>query len=274
MMKATASTQVAYDYSDEADASRKFAVALSLSPIINAAFANAQMFAGRSTGFTSFRGEIWQGMDPDRSGFLIELLAGEINYERWVDHVLDVPLLFIKVDDVLMPPPGITFRQWMQHRWRGRCPTLEDWDIHLSTIFTEVRLKKYLEIRGADATPTPLSIAVPAVWKGLLYNRQTLIAATELARAFPASEILDLSQAVARNGLRAQHRGRTIAAWCGDVVSIAMEGLKAIAFVTGHPDESIYLDPMRELLTSGRSPGELWPSSESVAVVIEQCEYM
>ena len=274
MMKATASTQVAYDYSDEADAGRKFALALSLSPIINAAFANAPMFAGRSTGFTSFRGEIWQGMDPDRSGFLIELLAGEINYERWVDHVLDVPLLFIKVDDVLMPPPGITFRQWIQHRWRGRCPTLEDWDIHLSTIFTDVRLKKYLEIRGADATPTPLSIAVPAVWKGLLYNRQALIAATELARAFPASEILDLSQAAARNGLRAQHRGRTIAAWCGDVVSIAMEGLKAIAFGTGHPDESIYLDPMRELLTSGRSPGELWPISESVAVVIKQCEYM
>ncbi len=274
MMKATASTQVAYDYSDEADAGRKFVVALSLSPIINAAFANAPMFAGQKTGFSSFRGEIWRGMDPNRSGFLIELLQSEINYERWVDHVLDVPLLFMKVNDVLMPPPGITFRQWMKHRWEGRYPTLEDWDIHLSTIFTEVRLKKYLEIRGADATPTPLSISVPAVWKGLLYNRQALAAAVEFARAFPASEILSLSLGVARNGLRAEYRGRTIAAWCEDAVSLATEGLKAIPYATDQPDESIYLDPMRELLASGRSPGDLWPISGGVAEVIKQGEYM
>jgi glutamate--cysteine ligase len=188
--------------------------------------------------------------------------------------VLDVPLLFMKVNDVLMPPPGITFRQWMKHRWEGRYPTLEDWDIHLSTIFTEVRLKKYLEIRGADATPTPLSISVPAVWKGLLYNRQALAAAVEFARAFPASEILSLSLGVARNGLRAEYRGRTIAAWCEDAVSLATEGLKAIPYATDQPDESIYLDPMRELLASGRSPGDLWPISGGVAEVIKQGEYM
>jgi glutamate--cysteine ligase len=273
MMKATASTQVAFDYSDEVDAARKFAVALSLSPIINAAFANAPILAGQQTGYSSFRGEIWQGMDPDRSGFLVELLDGEVNFERWVDFVLDVPLLFINVDGVLMPPPGITFRHWMKHRWEGRYPTLEDWDIHISTVFTEARLKKYLEIRGADATPSPLAIAVPAVWKGLLYNRQALDAAVDLARAFPASGIPQLSRAVSRNGLRAEYRGRTIAAWCGEAVSIATDGLKGIASACGRPDESIYLDPMKEVLASGRSPGDLWPSSGGVAEVLKRCEY-
>jgi glutamate--cysteine ligase len=273
MMKATASTQVTFDYADEADAGQKFAVALTLSPTINAAFANSPLYAGKGTGLTSFRGEIWHGMDPDRSGFLIELLDGEVNFERWANFVLDVPLLFIDVDGVLLPPPGITFRDWMERGLEGRYPTLDDWDIHLSTVFTEVRLKQFLEIRGADATPTPLTIAVPAVWKGLLYDRQALAAAAELARAFPATEICPLSRAVARNGLRAEYRGRTIAGWCTEAVTIAAEGLKRIALASGRLDESGFLDPMREVLASGRSPGDLWPISGSTAVLLARCEY-
>jgi glutamate--cysteine ligase len=273
MMKATASTQVAYDYSDEEDAGRKIAAALTLSPIINAAFANAPLLAGQRTGFASFRGEIWQGMDPDRSGFLVELLQGDVNFERWADFVLDVPLLFINVDGVLKPPPGITFRHWMKHRWEGRYPTLEDWDIHLSTIFTEVRLKKYLEIRGSDATPSPLALSVPTIWKGLLYDSQALADAATLARVIPSSDILALSNLAARDGLRGVYGGRTIAAWCEDAVEIAAKGLSRIAIANGSVDESSYLDPMREFLASGRSPGDLWPESCNVAAVLKKCEY-
>jgi glutamate--cysteine ligase len=273
MMKATASTQVTFDYVDEADAGQKFAVGLTLSPIINATFANSPLYAGKATGFTSFRSEIWHGMDPDRSGFLVELLDGDVNFERWTDFVLDVPLLFIDIDGVLLPPPGMTFREWLEHGLGGRFPTLDDWDIHLSTVFTEVRLKQFLEIRGADATPSPLSIAVPALWKGLLYDRQALAAATELARAFPPTEICELSETISGHGLRANYRGRTVMAWCREVVAIATDGLKRIAFAGGHEDESGFLDPVREVLASGRSPGELWPISGSIAEIIASCEY-
>ena len=208
MMKATASTQVTFDYSDEADAGRKFAVALLLSPVVNAAFANAPLYAGRPTGFVSFRGHVWHNMDPDRCGFLDDLLAEEVTFARWAGFVLDVPVLFTDHGGELRPAPGVTFRQWMSRGLGGRFPTLHDWDVHLSTIFTEVRLKRFLEVRGADATQTPLALAVPALWKGLLYDRESLAAAVELARHFPAAELLSLAESVAL-GLRAEYRGET-----------------------------------------------------------------
>ena len=273
MMKATASTQVAFDYSDEADAGRKMAVALTMSPIINAAFANSPYYGGKATGFASYRAEIWHGMDPDRSGFLVDLLNGEVGFEQWIDYVLDVPLLFMDIDGVLLPPPGITFRDWLERGLSGRYPTLDDWDIHLSTVFTEVRLKQYLEIRGADATPSPLAISVPAIWKGLLYDRRALAGAAEMSRALPPQEIRGLFRAIARNGLRTEYRGRPVWAWCKEAVTIATEGLKRLAFAGGHEDESGFLDPVREVLESGRSPGELWPASGSVAEIIARCEY-
>jgi glutamate--cysteine ligase len=273
MMKATASTQVTFDYADEADAGRKLAVSLTLSPVINAAFANAPYYAGRGAGFASFRSEIWHGMDPDRSGFLAELLGGEVNFERWTEFVLDVPLLFINRDGRLLPAPGATFRDWMDNGLQERLPTIEDWDIHLSTVFTEVRLKKFLEIRGADAAPTPLAAAVPAVWKGLLYDVGALDEATELARAFPAAEIQPLSQAIARDGLQTVHRGRTVGAWCREAATIAARGLKRIAAESGREDESTFLEPLHQLLASERAPHSHWPVGGTVAEVLACCEY-
>ena len=243
MMKATASTQATFDYAGEVDAGRKFAVALRLSPVVNALFANAPLYAGKSTGLVSFRGEIWHGMDPERSGFLCGLLAGDVTFQRWVDFVLDVPLLFMDVEGELIPITGLTFRAWMERGHDERWPTLDDWELHLSTVFTEVRMKRYLEVRGADAVPTPLSLAAPALWKGLLYDCESLAAATELARSFPADEINHIARVVARHGMQASHRGRGIAVWCAEVVEVAGHGLRRIARAIGRPDESLYLDP-------------------------------
>jgi glutamate--cysteine ligase len=267
MMKATASTQVTFDYADEGDAGQKFAVALRLSPVVNAMFANAPMHAGRPSEFVSFRGHIWHNMDADRSGLLTELLAGEVTFARWVQLVLDVPLLFLTDGAALLPAPGVTFRQFLRHGIAGRFPTRHDWDVHLSTMFTEARLKRFLEVRGADATPTPLALAVPAIWKGLLYDTEALSAASELARSFAPEELHPLSKSTARMGLKAEYRGKPLADWCREVVSIAESGLKR------QGEESAYLDPLREVIASGRAPGALWPASGSVREVLASCEY-
>jgi len=269
MMKATASTQVTFDFADEADAGRKFAVALSLSPVVNAMFANSPLHAGKPSGYCSFRSRIWQGMDPDRSGFLAELLAGEITFDRWAGFVLDVPLLFTEIDHTFRPAPGITFRQWMNHGLDGYFPTLHEWDVHISTVFSEARMKRFIEVRGADANPTPLALAVPAVWKGLLYDPDSLAAAVDLARQFQPTALADLSDAIARQGLRAEHRGKSMTEWCREVTAIAGEGLLR----SGEESEAGFLDPLREVIASGRSPGELWPFSGSIGEVLAACEY-
>jgi glutamate--cysteine ligase len=267
MMKATASTQVTFDYADEADAGRKFAVALALSPVVNALFANSPLFAGRRTGFVSFRGKIWLEMDPDRSGLLTDLLAGEVTFERWVRHALDVPLLLLTDGDELRPAPGVTFRAFLTRGIDGRFPTRHDWDVHLSTLFTEARLKRFLEVRGADATPAPLALAVPAIWKGLLYDSDALSAARELAQSFKPEELRPLSDGAARLGLRAEHRGRPLTDWCREVVTIADTGLKR------QGEDAAYLDALREVIALGRSPGDSWPVSGNVAEVLAACEY-
>lgn len=269
MMKATSSTQVTFDFADEADAGRKFAVALCLSPVVNAAFANAPLLAGRATGFASFRGRIWQGMDPDRSGFLAELLAGDVTFDRWTEFVLDVPLLFTEIGGTFRPAPGITFREWMRRGLHGHYPTLHEWDVHISTVFTEARMKRYIEVRGADANPTPLALAVPAVWKGLLYDTDALDAAVDLAAEFPPDTLHALSDAAARDGLRAVHRGKSLADWCREVVAVADAGLRR----SGCPGESAFLDPLREVIATGRSPGDRWPVGGGVADVLAACEY-
>ncbi|MCE9567502.1 MAG: glutamate--cysteine ligase, partial [Planctomycetes bacterium] len=269
MMKATSSTQVTFDFADEADAGQKFAVALCLSPVINAMFENAPLYAGKPTGLASFRGRIWQGMDPDRSGFLTELLAGDVTFSRWAGFVLDVPLLFTEIDGTFRPAPGITFREWMNHGLDGHYPTLHEWDVHISTVFTEARMKRFIEIRGADANPTPLALAVPAVWKGLLYDADALAAAIEVAGQFPPAELGSLSDAAAREGLRAEHRGKSLANWCRELVAIAGDSLLR----SENPRQAAFLDPLRAVIATGRSPGDRWPVGGSVADILAVCEY-
>jgi glutamate--cysteine ligase len=273
MMKATASTQATFDYADEADAGRKFSVALTLAPIVNAAFANAPLHEGKGTRFASFRGEIWQGMDPDRSGFLVDLLRKGVTFENWVAFVVGVPVLFIDHHGELRPAPGITFQQWMDRGVESRYPTLHDWEIHLSTTFTEVRLKQFMEVRGADANPAPLALAVPTIWKGLLYDADALSTASAIAREIAPADLPRLALDAARDGLRALYRGRRLSEWCRDVLAASASGLARQSESSASPDESSYLEPMREVLASGRSPGELWPDASDLEGTIRACEY-
>ncbi|MBM3983072.1 MAG: glutamate--cysteine ligase [Planctomycetes bacterium] len=260
MMKATASTQVTFDYADEADAGRKFAVALLLAPVVNALFANSPLYAGAPTGFVSFRANIWHRMDPDRSGLLTELLAGDVTFAKWAQYALDVPLLILADGDSYAPAPAMTFRQFLNRGIDGRFPTCHDWDVHLSTLFTEARMKRFIEVRGADATTTPVSVA--ALWKGLLYDAGALAEAERFARQLVPGELRALSEAVARDGLRAACKWGRVADVCRELLGIAATGLRA------QGEETSDLDA----LSAERAPGEAWPAG-SVAGVVRACEY-
>ena len=275
MMKATASTQAAFDYSDEEDAVRKFTVALTLGPIVNAVWGNSPLYGGEQTGWASFRGRVWLGMDPDRCGMLPELLADGLSFDRWVNYLLDVPLLFTMRDGCYHPAGGRTFRDFQTHGIDGRFPTLADWEVHLTTVFPEVRLKQFLEVRGADANPPPLAVAVPAFWKGLLYDRDALTAAEGVAKHFPPSELPALFESAAHHGLAAECGGHTLAAWAGELANIAAVGLRRQAERGGYPDEQPFLDPVFAVLKSGRSPGMVLGTSDArtPAAVLRVLEY-
>ncbi len=255
MMKATASTQAAFDYADEADAVRKFAVALTLGPVVNAVWGNSPLYAGEPTGWASYRGRVWLGMDPDRCGLLPHLLADGLSFDRWVSYLLDVPMLFTVRDGGYHPAGGRTFRHFLTRGIDGRYPTMADWEVHLTTVFPEARLKQFVEVRGADANPPPLALAVPAVWKGLVYDSAALAAAGEVARHFPPADLPHVFEAAAWHGLAAEHGGRSLLAWAREVIDIAADGLRRQAERSGLPDERPYLDPVFEVLDRGTSPG-------------------
>jgi glutamate--cysteine ligase len=255
MMKATASTQVAFDYESEADAVRKFAVALTLGPVVNAVWGNSPLYGGRGTGWASYRGWVWLGMDADRSGLLPHLLADGLTFERWTNYLLDVPMLFVLDGRNYRPAGGRTFRQFWQHGIDGRVPTRTDWEVHITTVFPEVRLKHFLEVRGADANPPALALAVPAVWKGLMYSDSALSAAAVVAARIPPDQLCDLFEAVARRGLAAEFAGRPVGEWAKEVIDIAAAGLPA--------DERRFLDPVFAVLDAGKSPGMGWDADRA-----------
>ena len=251
MMKATASTQVAFDYSNEADAMRKFRVALMLSPIVNAIWANSPYYAGRSTGFASYRSQIWLGMDPDRSGLLPEFLIRGPSFDRWVDYLLHVPMLFVCHEGQYFPATGTTFSEFLRRGHRGRFPTMADWEIHLTTVFPEVRLKHFLEVRGADANGPALALAVPALWKGLLYDEDALARVEFLCDAWEPQALPQLFDDTSATGLDTKFEGTTVLNLAGQIAAIASAGLER----QGEADAVRFLDPVFRILATGMSPG-------------------
>ena len=251
MMKATASTQVAFDYSDEADAVKKFAVALTLGPVVNAIWANSPVYAGKTTEWVSYRGCIWQGMDPARSGLLVAQLQRGLSFQTWIDYLLDVPMLFHAIGGEFEHAHDCTFRQFMAKGIGGHFPTRADWELHLTTVFPEVRLKHFLEVRGADANPLPLALAVPALWKGLLYDADALDAAAVLAKRFAPEELPGVCESAYRRGLAATFHDKPLLDYAREIVAIASAGLRDSTGIA-------FLDPVRKILDRGTSPGGAW----------------
>lgn len=262
MMFRTATVQVNLDFADEADMVKKMRVSLALQPIATALFANSPVLDGRPTGRLSERSEIWRDTDNARAGMTPFVFEQGYGFERYVDWALDVPMYFVKRGDTYHEATHVTFRQYMAGALRDSVPdgmpTRGDWDNHLSTLFPEVRLKRFLEMRGADSGPTRRILALPAFWVGLLYDETSLDAAWELVRDWTDEERQTLRDRVPTTALATPFRNRTVLEIARDAVALSRDGLARRRRLNRHGvDETVYLEPLEETLALGRTPAEL-----------------
>jgi len=260
MMLRTCTVQVNLDFASEADMVKKFRVGLALQPIATALFANSPFVEGKPTGFLSFRSQVWTDTDPDRSGMLPFVFEPGFGYERYVQYMLDVPMYFVYRDGNYTDAAGQSFRDFMAGRlpaMPGATPTMSDWVDHLTTAFPEVRLKRFLEMRGADAGPWAQICALPALWSGLLYDQQALDAAAAMTADWTHAEREALRRDVPRLGFATPFRGRTVRAVAQEVLALARAGLQRRARVdsTGM-DEGHFLATLEASVDSGRTPAE------------------
>ncbi|HET9067256.1 MAG TPA: glutamate--cysteine ligase [Amaricoccus sp.] len=262
MMYRTCTVQVNLDFASEADMVQKFRTSLALQPVATALFANSPFFDGKPNGWQSWRARIWQDTDPDRTGMLPFVFEDGMGFERYVDYALDVPMYFVYRDGRYIDALGQSFRDFLDGRLPalpGEKPTLSDWADHLTTIFPEVRLKKFMEMRGADGGPWRRICALPALWVGLLYDRSSLDAAWDLCRDWTAEERDTLRRDAGRLGLRAEIRGRSLRDLAGEVLGIAEAGLRARACPGAGgmiADETHFLNALKETVAAGMTASD------------------
>ncbi|MGH6616927.1 glutamate--cysteine ligase [Sphingomonas sp.] len=262
MMLRTCTIQVNLDYETEADMAKKFRVGLALQPLATALFANSPFTEGKPNGMLSYRSHIWSDTDPARTGMLPFVFEDGFGYDRYTDYALDVPMYFVYRDGKYIDAAGLSFRDFLRGELSvlpGEKPTVDDWADHLSTAFPEVRLKTFLEMRGADGGPWNKICALPALWVGLLYDNGALDAAWDVVKNWTIEERQALRDAVPKLALNAPIPGggilRDIA---GEVLDIANAGLTARARVDASgSNETGFLDPLRDIVRSGKVPAEL-----------------
>jgi glutamate--cysteine ligase len=260
MMLRTCTVQVNLDFESEADMVRKFRTSLALQPVAAALFANSPFVEGKPSGYLSYRSHVWTDVDADRTGMLPFVFDPGFGFERYVDYVLDVPMYFVYRAGRYIDVAGQSFRDFLRGRLPGlpgEQPTAADWNDHLTTAFPEVRLKRYLEMRGADSGPWRRLCALPALWVGLLYDGVALDAAAGLVADWTAAERDFLRTAVPTHGLKTPFRGGTLRDIAVGVVEIARDGLRRRGkHDGGGQDESHFLETLAEIAASGRTPAE------------------
>ena len=262
MMHATATVQANYDFASESDMASKLRAALGCSPIGSALFANSPLGLGRESGFATRRVDIWRDTDPDRCGLPPFVFDEDFGYRSYTEWALDVPMFFVVRDGKYHALRGTTFRDFVERGIEQEGvvaeATLADWDLHLTTLFPEVRLKRFIEVRGADAAPGPFICALPALWKGILYDDTATADAWSLVADWKLEQRLEALEAVARDGLRARVESGPVLDLARALVEIADAGLQRIAEPgETEPDERSFLDPLRERIEDGRSLSDL-----------------
>ena len=260
MMLRTCTIQANLDYASEADMALKFRASLALQPIATALFANSPFPEGKPNGFLSARANVWTDTDPDRTGMLDFVFQDGFGFETYAQYALDTPMYFVKRDGRYIDASGQSFRDFMEGRLPalpGELPTLKDWGDHLTTLFPEVRLKTYLEMRGADGGPWSRICALPALWAGILYEDASLNAAWDLCKHWDVEDHERLRRDVTRLGLKAEVAGRSVRDVAVDMVAIARDGLKSRNRLSGGlVDERGHLAELEEIADSGVTPAE------------------
>jgi glutamate--cysteine ligase len=260
MMYRTCTVQTNLDFASEADMVKKMRVGLALQPVATAIFANSPFTQGAPNGFLSFRSEIWRDTDPDRTGMLPWAFEPGMGFERYVDYALDVPMYFVKRGETYIDVAGQSFRDLMQGRLAalpGEHATISDWANHVSTIFPEVRLKRYLEMRGADGGPWRRLPALPAYWVGILYDDTALDAAWDLVKGWSAQARQTLRDDVPKQGFAARIAGRSALDLAKATLALAEDGLaRRRRLDRGGRDERRYLAPIKEYVAAGFTPAE------------------
>jgi len=260
MMFRSCTVQVNLDFGSEADMIKKMRVSIALQPIATALFANSPFLEGKPNGYLTFRSEIWRDTDPDRTGMLPFVFQPDFGFERYVDYALDVPMYFVYRNGTYHNVAGASFRDFMEGKlpqlpgWR---PTMKDWSDHLTTIFPEVRLKRYLEMRGADSGPWRRLCALPALWTGIFYEDTSLDAAWDLVKNWTAGERQNLRDQVPKLALKAEIAGRSVRDVAHDMLQLSRAGLEKRA-KTGcrGRSEAAFLDVLDESVAAGRTPAE------------------
>jgi glutamate--cysteine ligase len=259
MMYRTCTIQVNLDFADEADMVKKFRVSLALQPVATAIFACSPFTEGKPNGYLSLRSEVWRHTDNRRTGMLPFVFEPGMSFERYADYALNVPMYFVYRDGRYIDAAGASFRDFLAGRLAqlpGERPTLDDWSDHLTTLFPEVRMKRFLEMRGADGGRWRRICAVPAFWAGLLYDQTALDAAWDLVRDWTAEERQALRDSVPRTGLRTPFRRGTVHDVARSALAIARAGLARRAFKDARGnDETRFLEPVETFLREG-SPAE------------------
>jgi len=260
MMYRTATIQVNLDFADEADMVQKFRIALALQPVVTAIFACSPFTEGKPNGYLSLRSEVWRHTDTDRSGMIPFVFEPGMSFERYTEYALSVPMYFVYRDGRYVDVAGASFRDFMDGRLSqlpGERPTLDDWSDHLTTLFPEARMKRFLEMRGADGGRWRRICAVPALWAGLLYDQSALDAAWDLVKDWSAEERQGLRDAVPKTALKTPFRRTNVLELARHVLAISRAGLRrrALADAAGD-DESKYLAPVEAILASGRTLAE------------------
>jgi glutamate--cysteine ligase len=260
MMTRTCTVQVNLDFDSEIDMVRKLRVSLALQPVAVALFANSPFVEGKPSGYLSYRSHVWTRTDPERCGLLPFAFEDGMGFERYVDYVLDVPMYFVLRDGKYIDVSGRSFRDFIAGKLpglEGERPTIKDWEDHMTTIFPEVRIKRYMEVRGADGGPWGRLCALPALWVGLLYDSTALNEAEALCREWSYDAAAAAHVDVARNGFKTTLGGRTVGEIARDVVSIASDGLERRSVAGNHdPDERSYLTTLKQHVETGRTPAE------------------
>jgi glutamate--cysteine ligase len=261
MMFRSCTVQVNLDYGSEADMVKKFRTSLALQPVATALFANSPFTEGKPNGHLSHRSHIWTDTDPDRTGMLPFVFEDGFSFEQYVDYALDVPMYFVYRNGTYIDASGQSFRDFMDGKLPalpGERPNLVDWDNHLTTLFPEVRMKRFLEMRGADGGPWRRLCALPALWVGLLYDDAALDAAWDLVKNWSAEERQQVRDGVITDALRTEiPGGRTVQDLSRDVLEIASEGLKARKRLDSFGEDEVhFLNALKTTVESGITPAE------------------